>query len=318
MESMHGYRIPNVSLQAIEVFCEVAKFRSFSRGAERLSISQSAASQQVAHLEEMLGVKLLDRSYRPLKVTDEGKLYLRECLQVLDLHRGALDRIRSNHSLVGGQVGVVSIYSVGLHTINDLVRKYMQEHNGSTVRLEYYHPLKVYEAVLNHEAEVGVISYPKGDRHIDVIPWIDEDMVLACSSNHPLSTEVEVGIESLADVNFVAFDQDLTIRKEIDRFFRESGIGVNILSQFDNIETIKQALDISSAVSILPRPSILREVERGLITEIRLTDFNLTRPVGFICRRGRDLSATAREFLDFLIDSAGTNSGHPDITGFPG
>ena len=275
MEIAQDYRIPNVSLQAIEVFCEVAKFRSFSKGADRLSISQSAASQQVAHLEEVLGVKLLDRSYRPLKITDEGDFYHKECLQILSLHGRVLDQIRSNRNLVGGQVGVVSIYSVGLHTINDLVRKYMQERSGSTVRLEYYHPLKVYEAVLNDEAEVGVISYPKGDRHIEVIPWIDEEMVLACSSNHPLSTEVEVGIDSLAGINFVAFDQDLTIRKEIDRFFRESRIEVNIMSQFDNIETIKQALDISSAVSILPRPSILREVERGLLTEIRLTNLNL-------------------------------------------
>ena len=303
MENAQNYRIPNVSLQAIEVFCEVAKFRSFSKGADRLSISQSAASQQVAHLEEVLGVKLFDRSYRPLKITDEGDLYHKECLQILNLHERTRDQIRSNRNLVGGQVGVVSIYSVGLHTINDLVRKYMQERSGSTVRLEYYHPLKVYEAVLNDEAEVGVISYPKGDRHIEVIPWIDEEMVLACSSNHPLSTEVEIGIDSLAGINFVAFDQDLTIRKEIDRYFRESRIEVNIMSQFDNIETIKQALDISSAVSILPRPSIVREIERGLITEIRLTNFNLMRPVGLICRRKRNLSATAREFLDFLINA---------------
>ena len=303
MPKAENIRIPNVSLQAIEVFCEVVKLRSFSKGADRLSISQSAASQQVAHLEEILGVKLLDRSYRPLRITDEGNLYHKECLQILNLHERTLDQIRSNRNLVEGQVGVVSIYSAGLHTINDLVRKYMQERSGSTVRLEYYHPLKVYEAVLNDEAEVGVISYPKGDRHIEVIPWVEEEMVLACPTNHPLSAELEIGIDSLAGINFVAFDQDLTIRKEIDRYFRESRIEVNIMSQFDNIETIKQALDISSAVSILPRPSILRDIERGHITEIRLTNFNLMRPVGLIRRRKRDLSATAREFLDFLINA---------------
>lgn len=308
-------RTSNLNLQAIEVFCEVVKFRSFSKGAERLAISQSAASQQIANLEQVLGVKLLDRSYRPLKVTDEGELYYKGCLQVLGAHRGALSQIRRKRSSAQGQVGVVSIYSVGLHTINDLVRKYMQESAGSTVRLEYYHPVKVYEAVLNDEAEVGVISYPRGDRHIEVLPWINEEMVLACAPGHPLSTEARIEAHRLAGVNFVAFEKDLTIRKEIDRFFRESEIEVNILSEFDNIETIKQALDISSAVSILPRPSIVRDVERGLIAETRLRDVDLRRPVGLICRRGRDLSVTAREFLDFLMGSAERVSSSPGTAG---
>ena len=113
----------------------------------------------------------------------------------------------------------------------------------------------------------------------------------------------------------LSFEKDLTIRKEIDRFFRESEIEVNILSEFDNIETIKQALGISSAVSILPRPSIVRDVERGLLTETRLRDVDLKRPVGLICRRGRDLSATAREFLDFLMGSAERVSGSPGTAG---
>ncbi len=309
-------RTSNLNLQAIEVFCEVVKFRSFSKGAERLSISQSAASQQIANLEHVLGVKLLDRSYRPLRVTDEGELYHKGCLQVLSAHGGALSQIRRKRSSAQGQVGVVSIYSVGLHTINDLVRKYMQESAGSTVRLEYYHPVKVYEAVLNDEAEVGVISYPREDRHIEVLPWINEEMVLACAPGHPLSAEERIDVHRLAGVNFVAFEKDLTIRKEIDRFFKKSEISVNILSEFDNIETIKQALDISLAVSILPRPSIVREVERGIIAETRLRDVDLKRTVGLICRRGRELSATAREFLDFLMGSADRVVGGPGAGGF--
>ena len=304
MPDLTRNRTSNLNLQAIEVFCEVVKSRSFSNGAESLAISQSAASQQIANLEQVLGVKLLDRSYRPLKVTDEGELYHKGCLQVLGVHRDVLNQIRRKRSSVQGKVGVVSIYSVGLHTINDLVRKYMQESAGSTVRLEYYHPVKVYEAILNDEAEVGVISYPRGDRHIEVLPWINEEMVLVCAPGHPLGAEDRIDSHRLAGVNFVAFEKDLPIRKEIDRFFKKSGIAVNILSEFDNIETIKQALDISSAVSILPRPSIVREVERGIIAETRLRDVDLKRPVGLICRRGRDLSATAREFLDFLMGSA--------------
>ena len=282
----------------------MVKLRSFSRGAEQAGITQSAASQQIAHLEQVLGFKLIDRSYRPLQVTDEGEIYYKGCQQLLRDHMGVLDSIKRKRRSTAGQVRVVSIYSVGLNTLNDIVRRYMQEKPGSTVRLEYYHPLKVYEAIHNDEAEVGVISYPRQERHIEVLPWINEEMVLACPPGHPLCASNRIDVHKLAGVNFVAFEKNLTIRKEIDRFFRDREIEVNILSQFDNIETIKQALDISAAVSILPRPGIAREVERGNITEVHLDHFDLTRPVGLIYRRKRDLSPTAREFIRFLMGPA--------------
>lgn len=301
MEDFTRQPTSGLNLQAIGVFCEVVKLRSFSLGAERSGISQSAASQQIANLEQVLGFKLIDRSYRPLQVTEEGELYFKGCQQLLGDHRGVLDKIKKKRKSTEGQVRVVAIYSVGLHTLNDIVRRYMQESPGSTVRLEYYHPRKVYEAIRNDEAEVGVISYPRSERHIEVRPWIDEEMVLACPPGHPLGARGRIDVHKLAGVNFVAFEKELTIRKEIDRLFREKEIQVNILSEFDNIETIKQALDISAAVSILPRPGIAREVERGTITSVRLDHFNLTRPVGLIYRSKRDLSATAREFVRFLM-----------------
>ena len=312
MQDLNSGRNTGLNLQAISVFCEVVQQRSFSRGAERVGVTQSAASQQIAHLEQVLGFKLIDRSYRPLQVTDEGELYYKGCLQILGEHNRVLDSISRKRKSTSGQVRVVSIYSVGLHTLNEIVRNYMQENPGSTVHLEYYHPRKVYEAIRNDEAEVGVISYPRSGRHIEVLPWADEEMVLACPPGHPLSVSKSIDVSKLAGVNFVGFDKGLTIRKEIDKFFRGREIGVNILSEFDNIETIKQALDISDAVSILPRSGIEREVERGIITEVHLDNFDLVRPVGLIYRSRRDLSATAGEFMRFLMTS-GSARGRPRV-----
>ncbi len=301
MQELNSSRTSGLNLQAIGVFCEVVQQRSFSRGAENAGISQSAASQQIAHLEQVLGYKLIDRSYRPLQLTDEGEIYYAGCQQMLSDHNRVLDAISRKRKSTEGQVRVVSIYSVGLHTLNEMVRSYMQENPGSTVRLEYYHPRKVYEAILSDEAEVGVISYPRSQRHIEVVPWVDEEMVLACPPGHPLSAASRLDVSRLAGANFVGFEKELTIRKEIDRFFRDRDIEVNVLSEFDNIETIKQALDISDAVSILPRSGIAREVERGILKEIYLDNFNLARPVGLIYRSGRDLSPTAAGFIEFLM-----------------
>jgi DNA-binding transcriptional LysR family regulator len=293
-------RTHNVNLQAMEVFCEVVRLRSFSRGAVSFGLTQSAASQIVGHLEDTTDVRLIDRQSRPLRPTPEGQTYYQGCLQLLHGHRSLVERLEQQHSAIAGSVRVVSVYSIGLYTLNQAVQRFMQQNAGATVRLEYYHPLKVYGAVLEDEAEVGVVSYPKGGRQFEVLPWLDEAMALACPPGHPLAENPSISIRDLDGHSFVAFDADLEIRRAVDRLLRHHHVSVEIVSEFDYVETIKQALEISGAVSLLPRPSFEREVERGNLVDVKLADVDLHRPVGIIHKKRKKLSPTAQRFIDSL------------------
>ena len=94
--------------------------------------------------------------------------------------------------------------------------------------------------------------------------------------------------------------ESLSIRKAIDKSLRQRGVNVNIAMEFDNIETIKHAIAIQSAVSILPEPSVLREVESGLLSAIPIDMTELVRPIGIIHRRQKLLTPTAQSLLEFL------------------
>lgn len=289
-----------MNLQALEVFCQVVRRQSFSRGAAALGISQSAASQVVAHLEEELGFRLIDRRKRPLEATGEGRVYYQGCQEILHRHRSLLEEIRHHQEILAGSVRVASIYSAGLHTLTRYIQEFMSLYTDSTVRLEYYHPTKVCSAILNDEADLGVISYPRPHRGLQVIPWLTEEMVIACTPEHRLVGKGRIRLKDLSGEQFVAFDPELMIRLEIDRTLRKQQVNVEIVSEFDNIETIKQALEISSAVSILPRPSIEREVQRGALVGIPFEDIDLRRPVGIIHKRKKKLTPTAGRFLGLL------------------
>ena len=95
------------------------------------------------------------------------------------------------------------------------------------------------------------------------------------------------------------------LNQEIDRTLRKHHVGVKIVSEFDNIETIKHALEISRAVSILPHPSIEREVHRGTLVEVVIEDIDLRRPVGIIHKRGKKLTLTAQQFISSLVEDSG-------------
>jgi len=299
----HQSRTSNINLQAMEVFCEVVRLQSFSRGGGTFGISQSGTSQIIAHLEDELDSRLFDRKRRPLRLTPTGERYHETCLEILHRHRITLNELDTPEKSAGGTVRVTSIYSVGLHSLNPYIQRFIVEQPDSRVHLEYLHPSKVYAAVANEEAELGVVSYPRPARNLKIIPWIEEEMVLACPQGHELAARKSLELSDLGGQKFVAFDLDLTIRREIDRALRARSTRVEITSAFDNVETIKQALEVSGAVSILPKPAIQKEVERGVLIEVALKGTPLSRPVGIVHNQKRTMGATAELFIQTLLSS---------------
>lgn len=299
-------------LKPLKVFCDVVDRRSFSRAADENSMSQSGASQVVKELERELGVTLIDRSKRPFVLTPEGETYYEGCRKIVHQYLLLEDEVRTLHDEVAGRVVVASIYSVGLHHMNSYLQEFLAQHPKANVRLEYLHPHRVYDAVENDDADLGLVSYPRSSRTIEAIVWRQEPMVLVCSPDHPLAMRSEIDLNVLAGEKMVCFESGLIIRREIDRAFQLRGIEVNMAMEFDNIETIKRAIEIGAGISLLPEPTVMREVEAGTLVRIPLTTHELIRPLGIIHRRGKHLTATARRFLDSLLDHASEDGCLPE------
>jgi len=302
-----------VNLHALKVFCEVVRLQSFSRGAAACGISQSAASQIIRHLERELETRLIDRKVRPPRPTPEGEVYYRGSQELLHRHRLIVEEMLQLREKVAGNLRVASIYSVGLHTLTHYTKRFMASNPGTVIRLEYLHPDKVYAAVLNDEADIGVTSYPKLTRGLVVIPWVEEEMVLVCSPEHRLAKKKRIRPADLEGARLVAFDSGLPIRREIDRALKQQQVTVELVGEFDNIETIKQAVELSDAVSILPRPSILHEIETGTLVGLPIDTLELRRPVGIIRKKRKKLTQTAARFIDSLVaGTPGNNTGPQD------
>lgn len=292
-----------MNLEMLKLYCDIVRLHSFSRGAVANQISQSAASQAVQQLETELQVLLIDRSKRPFIVTPEGRTFYEGCqalLQGFDKVRG---QIASTRTQITGNVRVAAIYSVGIHIMSDHMQRFMSLHPQAKVRLEYLHPHKVVEAVLNDEADLGILSYPPSNRSLTILPWRNETMMFVSHPAHRLARRKIISPADLNGENFVAFDADLSIRKAIDRCLRQHEAKVNVVMEFDNIETIKQAIAIGAGVSILPRPTILKEVGNRTLAAVPLSMAELVRPLGIIHRRGKLFSPTIARFLELLRQS---------------
>ena len=289
-----------MNLKSLKIFCDIVTRRSFSRAAEDNGISQSGASQVVSQLESRLGVQLIERSKRPLAPTREGKVFFDGCRKLVAQYDALEDEVRTLHDEVAGRVRVAAIYSVGLHHMSRYVQEFMSRHPKANVRLEYLHPDRVLESVEQGQADIGIVSYPRSTRVIEAEPWREEPMVLVCAPRHPLAGRDTIPLAALEGRPMVSFDPDLVIRHEIDRVLAARGVEPNVVMEFDNIETIKRAIEIDAGVALLPEPTVLREVAAGTLACVRIGDEELVRPLGIVRARGKPLAPTVRRFIDLL------------------
>lgn len=289
----------SVNFDHLKLFRDIAHSRSVSRGALLNEVSQSAASQHLHELEKNLSVNLLDRSTRPLALTPAGRLYYELCRDVLRRKEEFDASLGGLLHGVEGTVRVASIYSVGLSEMSRLETEFELRWPNAELRVDYLRPEKVYEQVAAEKADLGLVSYPEPTKEISVIPWREEEMVLACAPSHPLAGLPRLGVRALEDVDFIGFDEELPIRKEVDRYFRDHNVSVNYVMHFDNLQMIKEAVVLGHGVSIMPKKILGAELAAGRIVAVPLST-PLTRPLGILHRKRRKMNGATQNFLTLL------------------
>jgi DNA-binding transcriptional LysR family regulator len=295
-----------MQLRSLKIFCDVVDRRSFTAAADENGLSQSAASQVVQQLEDRLGTQLLDRSRRPFVLTPEGKAYYDGCRRIVRDYESLELQVRSLHDAIAGRLTVAAIYSVGLAHMRGYVQQFRTQHPNASVRLEYLHPERVYEVVENGDADLGLVSYPHSSRTVEHLPWRSETIVIVCGPDHRLAGQKTAPLDALEGETLIGFERGLQIRDEIDRELVRRKVHVERGLEFDNIETIKQAVEIGAGVALLPEPTVERERAAGTLATVEIEGESLLRPLGILHRRQGELSAAAKEFIDMLTSPEST------------
>jgi LysR family transcriptional regulator, transcriptional activator of the cysJI operon len=297
-----------VTLANLRLIRDVAHHHSVSRAAQLNGITQSAASQRIRELETQLGVELFDHSRRPLTVTSAGKLYLDYCRDMLRRHdelEAALHELTKNAT---GTVRLAAIYSVGLSEVSEIEARFEKRFPDAELRVAYLRPDKVYEAVIEDEADLGLMSYVESSRDVVAVPWREEEMVVAVAPNHRLARRKSIAPSALEGELFVGFDEDLPINNQIERYFREHKVNVEMALHFDNLQMVKEAVAHGAGISIVPKRAMREELLQGRMIALRLDPAELYRPVRIVHRRRKVFSEVSKEFLALLREEDVSNA----------
>ncbi|HWS99957.1 MAG TPA: LysR family transcriptional regulator [Pyrinomonadaceae bacterium] len=294
-----------MQIETLKIFCDLVETQSFSLAAERNFVTQSAVSQQVRGLEEKFRRRLLERvrGRREVRLTEAGRSFYEESRNVLAAYQGLQERMRGLDGVVSGTVHIATVYSIGLHELPPVVRRFMALYPEARIDLEYSRTTRIVRDVLSGAIELGLVAYPEKRRGLVVVPLPGDRLVLICPPAHPLASRKKVRAADLNGQDFVLFERDIPTRRATDKIFRAHNVAVRRVAEFDNIETIKRAVEVGFGLGIVPRPSIVDEQKSGQLAVVQLAEPEWARTVGVIYRTDRTLGIAARKFIELLKSS---------------
>ena len=289
-----------MQIENFKIFADLVEIKSFSKSAKLNGITQSAVSQQARAMERHFKTLLIDRSQKQFQLTREGQRVYDAAKEMLHVYEKLLSEIQEMKKVISGTIRISTIYSIGLHELPPFIKRFLHDFPSVNVRVEYRRSNLVYEDILHNAVDFGLVAFPVRQRQIEVLPFRNDHLVLITHPQHALSKRTDIEIKELMGQKFIGFDPDIPTRKAVDQIFREHKIEIEPVMEFDNIETVKRAVEIDHGIAIVPHATVMQESKQGTLVVLQFKGREFTRPLAILHRKGRVLTPAMKKFIETL------------------
>src|SRR5882762_4497224 len=291
-----------MQIESLKVFCDLAETESFTRAAQINNVTQSAVSQQITSLERFFKSLLIERSKKKFRLTREGQVLYDYSKQIISIYGGLQHKLQEIKDIISGTIRLATIYSIGLHDLPPYLKKFLKAYPTVNVHVEYRRANQVYEDVMGNVVDLGLVAYPTRDHKLEIFPLRKDPLVLICHPQHPFARNKSIKLKTLSGQKFIGFEPDIPTRKALDKILKENNVEVQHVMEFDNIETVKRAVEIDAGVAIVPQGTVLQEVTKQTLAQVALDDGDFFRPLAAIYKKSKVLSPAMKQFLAILKD----------------
>ncbi len=289
-----------MQIESLKVFCDLAETESFTKAAQINDVTQSAVSQQISSLEKQFKALLIERSKKKFRLTREGQVLYDYSKQIIQTYDSLRHKVQEIKDIVSGSIRVTTIYSIGLHDLPPYIKKFLKAHPTVNISVEYRRASQVYEDVLGNITDLGLVAYPNKDHRLEMTPLRKDLLVLICHPGHPFAKHKTVKLDELKNQKFIGFEPDIPTRKAIDKILKDREVSVHHVMEFDNIETVKRAVEIDAGISIVPQGTVAQEVAKHTLAQVEIDDADFFRPLAAVYKKNKVLSPAMKQFLELI------------------
>ncbi len=292
-----------MQIDSLKVFCDLAETESFTKAAQINSVTQSAVSQQISALERAFKSLLIERSKKKFRLTREGQVLYDYSKQIIQTYESLHSRLQELKDIISGTIRVATIYSIGLHDLPPYIKRFMKSYPTVNIHVEYRRANQVYEDVLSNVVDLGLVAYPVRDSKLEIIPLRKEQLILITHPQHPFAKQKSIKLKALAGQKVISFEPDIPTRKALDKILKEHDVEVNHVMEFDNVETVKRAVEIDAGISIVPEGTVTQEIAKQTLIAVTIEDGEFYRPLAAIFKKNKVLSPAMKQFLAILKET---------------
>ena len=301
------------SLRQLEVFAAIGQFGTVSAAAERLSMSQSAASTSLSELENQFDCRLFDRNGKRLRLNETGRLLLPKARELLD-RASEVEAILAG-GLTFGALRVGATLTIGNYLGTLLVSEFMRRHPGSQVALEVHNTTHIAERVKAFELDLGLIEGEYDDKDLMMTDWVADELAVFCAPDHPLAKRRSLTIALVLEEWWIVREPGSGTRQTLDRALSQWRNQLKIRLELEHTEAIMHAVQAGLGIGCVSRLALKESFRRGSLVELKLKEIDLRRKFHFLLHKQkyrtpgidaflslcREVSANAKRSDDIVI-----------------
>lgn len=314
--TLFGFANMRFTLRQLEIFTSVAKLESVSRASELLSLSQSATSTGLAEIEKQFDTLLFDRVGKSLRLNDLGRRLLPQAVDLLDRAKGIEDLLMGRKGY--GNLSIGATLTIGNYLATLIAANFLQSYPESGLKLSVQNTSAIVDGLLQFELDLGLIEGFCAHPDLHVEPWIEDELVVFCSPEHPLAYKKKVTLKELMEQPWIMREKGSGTRELIDQVLASHNAYPNIKLELEHTEAIKRAVESGLGLGCISRLALKDAFRRGSLVPIEMPKLNLKRNFHFVIHKQKFITSGIKDFLcackNFTHGAQNANSVHlPEI-----
>ena len=268
-----------MDFEQLRTFMEVSRLRSFSRAAEKLSVTQPAISAQIRSLENEVGARLFDRDGGKVTFTAAGRVFEPFAEHVLQCHAHIGTTISELHRSPRGEIAISANEATSLYVLPSVFAQFKREYTRVSLKIVRADRARTIEAVLNREVDFGIVSLPVKDARLLIDVIHKDEIVLVASNAHPLAAREQVNLPEILQYPLLLPKQGRQ-REQLDELFRAHDAQPRIAMEVDSSELLKRLVSAGLGMGFLPRAVVAADERAGLLRILRVEGLRIRPRAG--------------------------------------
>lgn len=291
-----------MNIENLKMFCKVVEVGSISEAARMSFVTQPAVTNQIRYLEKHYGVALFDRTGGKLKTTEAGQTlypYAKEMIEYLRQSEEAVQQVLKDYE---STLSIGASLTIGEYLLPGILGAFQKENKHTSFNLTIGNTPSVLSKLENYDIDIALVEGIVKNKNLQVSKFAEDELILVIPSNHRWNHRAEINIDELPEEKMIWREENSGARNIIESILKEHRILEKVKScmELGSTQSIKSAVEAGLGIGIIPKLSVVRELEMGVLKQMAISEIAISRNLWVVRRPSRFPKKSIEQFTSFL------------------